>query len=295
MTIRDLGYRAYEGELRPASHNTWVLVRHGLARIWASWINKAVLFTSLFPVLGFALLALVRTSQFGRELPDIPPGAENSPGAWFLGSAGEWLRTLTGIQFWFFVTVITLRSGAGVIAEDLTHKSYQFYFAKPVTPAQYLVGRVGALAIAVFGTLFVPCLLLSWVLAALGPQDDVFATLGLALPAMLDAAIIALSVSALSIAVSALSRSRALTMMAWGAFVFVPTVLAMLVEGIADAEWLWVGSLAGLVWVVGDAIYKVPGDFSELRWFHAAPVLALLVVGAGYLALRRIRKAEVIT
>lgn len=297
MTIRDLGYRAYEGELLPASHNTWVLMRYGVWRIWGSWINKATVFISALPFLGLALLALVRFKTVGREMPVLPPeAAADGLGAWFLSpDAADWMRSLTGVQFWFFVTVLTLRSGAGVIAEDFTHKAYQFYFAKPVTPPQYLLGRTAALAIMIFGIVFVPNLLLSWVLAAVGPESQLFERLGLMLPALLDAAIIATSMSTLSVAVSALSKSRALTMMAWGALLFVPTVLAMLVEGITDSDWGWATSIPGLTWVVGDALYKVSGSFEELAWFHAAPALAALSAGGAYFALRRIQRAEVIT
>lgn len=295
MTVRDLGYRAYEGVLLPASHNTWVLLRYGLWRIWGSWINKLVVFCAGLPFLGLAIVAGLRFRIVGREMPDVPAGAD-ALSRWFLSpDAADWLRTLTGMQFWFFVTVLTLRSGAGVIAEDFTHKAYQFYFAKPVTPVQYLVGRASALGVIIFGVVFVPSLFLVFVLAGLGPEDQVLERMGLSLAALLDAAIIAASCSILSVAVSALSKSRALTMMVWGGVLFVPTVLAMLVQGITESEWMWAGSVPGLVWVVGDALYKTTERWHELQWFHAAPVLAVLVGGGLYLALHRIRQAEVIT
>ncbi|HEY8428243.1 MAG TPA: hypothetical protein VIL20_07705, partial [Sandaracinaceae bacterium] len=223
MTVRDLGYRAYEGQLLPASHNTWVLLRYGLWRIWGSWINKAVVFCAGLPLMALAILAFARFRLIGREMPDLPANAD-AISRWFLSpDAADWVRSLTGIQFWFFVTVLTLRSGANVIAEDFTNKAYQFYFAKPVTPVQYLVGRAAALALFVFAVVFVPALLLIVVLAGLGPEDQVLERLGLALAALLDGAIVAASCSLLAVAVSALSKSRALTMMAWGGILFVPT------------------------------------------------------------------------
>jgi hypothetical protein len=295
MTVRDLGYRAYEGELLPASHNTWVLLRYGLARIWASWINKLTVFGAILPFLGLALMAGIRFATFGRELPELPVG-ESGFGRWFLDpDAASWLRSLTAAQFWFCITIVTLRSGAGVIAEDYTHRAYQFYFAKPVTPVQYLIGRASALALFLFSLVFVPTLFLTVVLAGTGPEDQVLERIGLILPAFLDAAIIAICCSLLSVAVSALSKSRALTIMAWGSLLFVPTVLALLVEGITDSEWVWLASPPGLLWVVGDALYKVHQDWTHLAWYHAAPVLAVLTVGGTYLALLRISKAEVIT
>lgn len=294
MPIRDLGYRAYEGELRAPSRNLWVMMRHGLWRIWGSWLNKFVIFFCWIPLLVLGLLALVRYGSLGPELPEIPAQAVG-PARWFLSPPAVWLRTLTGIQFWFFASILTIRSGAGLISEDLNNRAYQFYFAKPVTPFQYLAGRTGALAFVVFLVVFVPVALLGLIMMSTGPESERLERLGLLLPALFDGVVIAVSMSALAVATSALSRSRALTLTSWVLLLFVPFALAHLVEGIGNYEWVFALSLPGQLWSIGDALYKVEGTWDELRWFHTAPVLVASVVGAGYAALQRIRRAEVIT
>src|SRR5690606_32588129 len=138
------------------------------------------------------------------------------------------------------------------IAEDFTNRAYQFYLAKPVTPLQYIAGRALALALFLFSLVAIPTVLLTIVLAVVGPQDRLVEHIGLLLPAVLDAAIISVSCAVLSIAISALSKSRALTMMAWGVVLFVPAVLASLIEGMTEHEWGWAASPAGLLWVIGD-------------------------------------------
>src|SRR5690606_6099660 len=146
----------------------WVLTRYGIARIWGSWINRLAVFGTVLPVLVLCALALFRVALLdGRELPPVSP-EEAGDVPWMAASPAVWLRTLTGIQFWFVVTVVTLRSGAGVIAEDFTNRAYQFYFSKPVTPLQYIVGRAAALAIFLFALVSIPTALLGMVLAALG-------------------------------------------------------------------------------------------------------------------------------
>ncbi|MGE0787715.1 MAG: hypothetical protein AB7S26_18715 [Sandaracinaceae bacterium] len=294
MTVRDLGYRAYEGELLPASHNTWVMVRHGLFRIWGSWVNKLVLFFFWVPFLLFALLAFVRWGAGGWGPQEIPEEASDF-GRWFMGEPQVWLRTLTGTQFWFFATLVTLRSGAGVISEDLNNKAYQFYFAKPVTPIQYLAGRAGALAIFVYIVLFVPVALMIALLIGLSPEELRLERAGLFLPAILDTAIVALVLSVLSVATSAVSKSRALTLTAWVLALVVPFALALLVEKIGDVEWAHVVSVPGLLWALGDGIYRVESNWSELHWYYAAALLAAITFAAGYSAYYRIARAEVIT
>ena len=293
MTVRDLGYRAYEGELNPPSQNFWVMVRHGMWRIWGSWLNRFVLIFFWLPAAVLIFMAWVRFTQVGPELPPLPDDASGL-GAWFMSPPGVWLRTLTGIQFWFFATLVTIRSGAGVISSDLNNRAYQFYFAKPLTPIQYLTGRAGALAIWIFGLIFVPCAALALVFVGVGTEEARLERFGLLLPAFFDAAMIAITMSTLSVATSALSRSRALTLTAWSLLLFVPFILAFLIQGIANVDWAFVISIPGVLWSVGDALYKVSGDWEQLKWFHGAPILVVAVGAAVYGAIHRIGRAEVI-
>ena len=59
MTIRDLGYRGYEGDRLSPSHNTLVLLRHGIRRAWASWLVKIAIFCFWIPMLCFGFRTLV--------------------------------------------------------------------------------------------------------------------------------------------------------------------------------------------------------------------------------------------
>jgi len=115
------------------------------------------------------------------------------------------------------------------------------------------------------------------------------------LPALFDSAVIAVSMSTLAVATSALSKSRALTLTAWALILFVPFILAFLIETIGDVEWVFAISLPGALWSVGDALYKVDSSWDHLEWFHTAPILAIAVGGASYGAMRRLRGAQVIT
>ena len=92
MTVRDLGYRAYEGELRPASQNVWVMLRYGLWRIWGSWMNRLVVFFFWLPFVLYAGMAW-------RE----PLVAALTAGC----------LALTRLRNWPFLAVATLAGSAG--------------------------------------------------------------------------------------------------------------------------------------------------------------------------------------
>lgn len=286
MAIRDLGYRPYEGARLPASHNTWVLLRHGARRAWGSWLVKLAVFGGFLPAL-FAVAAVGIAFWFGQQMGEGGPRGD-------LVEAPKMMRLLFDVQLWLFLTMITLGAGAGAIAEDLTYRAFQFYFAKPVTPEQYLSGRVAAVAIYCVVFTFLPALLVITTVVATALPEARLEKAGLVLPALLLSLVIGPVLAVASVAVSSLSKSRALTMSAWLLILIVPHVIASIVAGIGEWPWLKLTSLPALLGVVGDAFFKIERE-DALRWYHAAPVLAGVVVAGVALALYRLRRAEVIT
>lgn len=282
MAIRDLGYQPYEGERLPPSHNTQVMLRHGLSRAWGSWLVRIAAFLCWVPlVVSLALVGF----QFYAANQGIP--VEDFDAGGFVHGLYKW-------QLWAFVTLVTLGAGSGAIAEDFTFKAFQFYFAKPVTVTQYLAGRISAVGIWCFLLTFVPAAMLILALVGTGPEEQLLERLGLLLPALMHSALIAAVCAIASVAVSAMSKSRALTMSAWILVFFVPHVLAFIVFLVGDWPWLELISIPALLSHVGDALFRIPPE-SDLRWFHALPILGAVCVGGLTYASLRLRSAEVIT
>jgi hypothetical protein len=196
-------------------------------------------------------------------------------------------------QFWVFVSMISVGAGAAVIAEDTAFKAFSFYFAKPVTPPQYLGGRVAAVAIFCFLVAFIPALLLTLTIVGFSPAELRLERTGVILPALLYSLLISIVVSTASVGLSALSSSRALTMTAWLCLLLIPHVIALIVDAIADWPWLYLLSIWEMLSVVGDALFKIEPT-TDLRFWHALPVLVVVTVGGIALAYRRVRSAEVI-
>jgi ABC-type transport system involved in multi-copper enzyme maturation permease subunit len=285
MSVRDLGYRAYDGQRLPASHNTWVMTRHSLRRAWSSWLVKLPVFfcggTSV--VLGiYYLVAGVLVSQQTGEPFDAAP----------------LVRSLVTTQMWLFVPFVALGAGAGAIAQDAVHRAFQFYFAKPVTPAQYLFGRVSAVAFFSALVVVVPGVLLILLMVGYGaPTPEVrLERAGYLLPFLLSTALLSLVMASVSVGFSSLSKSRALTMSSFILVLVVPHVIAGAISLLAKTDWVFLVSLPGLLDVVFDALFKSPREPEDhLLWWHAAPVLAAATGGSLYLAHHRLTRAEVIT
>jgi hypothetical protein len=288
MAIRDLGYRPYEGERLPASNNTKVLLRHGLSRAWGSWLLKIAAFTAWVPAIVAMVYLGVMTWILQQQLAQMPAGGEIPP-----PPGAEFVKGLFWWQFWFFLSLVGIGAGASAIAEDIKFKAFAFYFAKPVTPPQYLVGRIVAVGSWCFLLTLVPALLVVAMLTGISPEEMRVEQAGLAIPALLYSLLLSIVVSTASIGVSALSDSRALTMSAWLVLLFIPQVLAAIVNAIADWPWLYLISIYELLSVCGDALFRIEAP-NDLRWYYALPILAAVVVGGVAVAFRRVRDVEVI-
>ncbi len=285
MSLRDLGYRPYEGERLPPSHNAWVLFRYGVSRAWASVLVKLSAFFGWVPgaigLLGVGLFFYLERKGQVADPDQVHPE--------------QWVARLLYAQMWLFGFAVSLGAGAGAIAEDFTYKAFQFYFAKPVTPLQYLFGRVLAVAALVFALCFLPSLFLVGGLALAAPPELRLEWASLFFPALVQSLAIAVVLAAASVGVSAVSKSRALTMSSWILLLLVPHVVATVVDALGDFPWLRLASIFGMLDVVGDALLHVERAESELEWYHAVVALAAWVVGSVTLALHRLRDAEVIT
>jgi hypothetical protein len=285
MTIRDLGYKPYEGARLPPSNNSWVMLRQGLARAWASWLVKIAVFLSIFPPL-IACLAVGALRYLASQMGQSEETVE-------LGSRA--LRELFRYETWLVVSLVTFGAGAAAIAEDLTFKALQFYFSKPVTPLQYLVGRVSAIAILLFAMTFLGGLFVVLIAGVTAQPEHRVDDFGLLAPMLVYSLVLSLFMASASVSVSCLSPSRALTMSAWGLLFVVPHVIASIVDGIANGDfpWLFLASFTGLLGTVADALFKVETE-SDLEWFHAAPILLGLAVLGLWGAHERLRHAEVV-
>ncbi len=285
MSLRDLGYRPYEGERLSPAHNSWVLFRYGVARAWASVLVKLSAFFGWVPgalgLVGVAIFYYMSRNGAVANADDVHPE--------------QWVAMLLAAQMWLFGAPVSLGAGASAIAEDFTYRAFQFYFAKPVTPTQYLLGRVSAVSMLVFALCFGPALFLVTGFALAAPEGLRLEWGGLVFPALVQSIAIAAVFGAASVGVSSISKSRALTMSTWILLLLVPHVVAAVVDALGDFPWLRLASIPAMLDILGDALLHVDGDAGgPLAWYHALVALAVWTAGSATLALHRLRNAEVI-
>src|SRR5438309_1203500 len=129
MPIHDQGYRRYGGDKAPRGQAWMVIARNGIRHMLGKRAFFGLLLISWFPF-------FVRAVQIYA--------AANLPQAAFLTPTKKTFHQFLEQQS-FFVFVITVYVGAGLIANDRRANALQIYLSKPLTRWEYIIGKLSVL------------------------------------------------------------------------------------------------------------------------------------------------------
>jgi ABC-2 type transport system permease protein len=279
MPIHDQGYQRYGGN-RVQTGSAWqVIAAAGL---------RTVLVQRKF--LGLMLLAwapfLVRTVQ--------AYAAANIPQASILALKPETFREFLETQA-FFVFVITIFVGSGLIAADRRANALQLYLAKPLTRWEYVAGKMAVLFTLLIAVTFLPAVLLLLVQIGFAGSFTFLTSNLYLIPAItLYALAQVLLASTTMLALSSLSKSSRFVAVMYAGLIFFTAALFQAVRGITGSSvfaWLSPGDSLELL---GDAIFRLPLRYDLPLW-AATLVVVGLMVASGLILERRVRAVEIVS
>ena len=209
--IHDLGYKRYLGTRRPQSTRWRVIVRNQVSTAWKTWWRYKL-------ALGWAVVTFL--SVLGVILFMYQNAAFLEPvmkRVGFKGNAYDFLIALFSIQgFCRAAFLAGLTGAAGAIAADAQVGAFTFYFARPVRPMDYVLGKLGGLFLLMSFLITVPLFALTCVRVGLSTDTDAMIA---ALPrlgsALLTGTLGALLFAALPLAISSMIAKRSYAIGAW--------------------------------------------------------------------------------
>ncbi len=217
-----------------------------------------------------------------------------------------YLLTIKVQMFW--VLVIVARVGPGLIAKDLKTRALPIYFAKPVTPMTYIVGKWLVVAAFIAVVMLAPNVL-SLIIGSLitGGLHTYAQTLDLGLDLFVSGAVVCVVGGAIILALSSLTSDHRYVAVAWLAVCFIPVLAQRIVDDTLPAAvttgWLGCLSLRDDIVIVTEWLFGVrraweasslpPEAFSQalvkpVNPAYAAVVLAGCTAGAFWLCYRRV-------
>ena len=195
----------------------------------------------------------------------------------------------------FFVFIVTIYVGAGLIANDRRANALQIYLSKPLMRTEYIFGKAAILFAFILFVTLIPGLLLL-LLQVLFAGSFAFLTKNLFLfPAIAVAAVLQAILSTFTmLALSSLSKSARYVGILYAGILFFTTAIYHVMLAITGSTRLsWISLSANLTQVV-DVIFRL-----KPRYATPWPVSLIVILGLVALSIsileRRVRGVEVVT
>jgi ABC-2 type transport system permease protein len=279
VPIHDQSYRRIDRAAGTDTHAWLIITRTGIRAMLGKRAFLALVLAAWIPF-------LVRAAQLYA--------AANVPQASFLAPTAATFRQFLRQQD-LFVFLVTVYVGAGLIANDRRTNALQIYLSKPITRADYILGKLGVIAIVLLLITWLPAVVLLLVQVSFaGNFTFVGANLFL-FPAITAFSVLEIAVASISmLALSSLSTSPRFAGILYAGLIFFSQALFVVLNvATRDSRWSWL-SMPNNVIQVGDWLFGIPLR-SGPPWPTQLVILVLLAAIAGAVLVRRVRGVEVVT
>jgi ABC-2 type transport system permease protein len=279
MPIHDQSYRRYRGGRAMPGQAWTVIARAGMLTMIRKRAFLGLLLFAWFPFIVRAVQIYVTA---------------NYPQVAMFAPTAETFRQFLEQQD-FFVFVVTIYAGAGLIANDRRANALQIYLSKPLMRSEYIAGKAAILFGFLMFVTFVPAILLLLLQVMFAGSFEFLKKNLFLFPAITVASLLqAMLATFTMLALSSLSKSSRYVGILYAGIIFFTAAIygAMLaITGSTKLSWLSLGS--NLLQVV-DVIFRL-----KPRYATPWPVSLIVIVGLIALAIsvleRRVRGVEVVT
>jgi ABC-2 type transport system permease protein len=279
MPIHDQSYRRYAGGKAVPGWAWTVIAKAGIKQMLR---KRAFLGLLLLSSAAF----IVRAVQLYI--------AANVPQAALLAPTAETFREFLENQN-FFVFVVTVYVGAGLIANDRRANALQIYLSKPLMRTEYIAGKAAILFTFLMLVTWVPAILLVLLqIMFYGTFTFVKANLFL-FPAITVAALLQVFVATFTmLALSSLSKSsRYVAILYTGIIFFTLAVYGVMVVITGSTKMSYLSVTANLTQVI-DVIFRLKPRYATPWPVSLTVILGLIALSISILE-RRVRGIEVVT
>ena len=279
MPIHDQSYRHYGGGRAIPGKSWTVIAWAGILTMIRKRIFIGLLLMSMGPFVVVAGRAWVSANY--PQMSMLAPSAET------FRQYLEWQG--------FFIFIITVWAGAGLIANDRRANALQIYLSKPLMRSEYIAGKLAVLFGFLMLVTFVPAMLLLFLKVAFDGNFTFLKNNLFLVPAITVGSLIQVSVAAfLMLALSSLSKSaRYVGILYVGITFFTSTVYLLLNAITGSSRIAWI-SINNNVLQVVDVVFRVKPRFG-VPWQVSLLVLIGVVVISISILERRVRGVEVVT
>jgi ABC-2 type transport system permease protein len=291
MAVYKRTYKGYEGQLTPEWSRFLILPRYAWASLFKQRFLLILFVVCFFYPLGCAVFLYFNANL--QTLASVLPGG--GAGLKGLDIGGSFFNIFTATQG-SFAFILTSFIGPGLISPDLANNALPLYFCRPFSRTEYVLGKLGVVAILLSFITWIPGLLLFLMQWSLSPDSKWFEQNSwLAASIFLGNLVWILLISLLSLAISAWVRWKVIAGSALLLIFFLGAGLSAAINAVmrtTKGEWIDIGANISRVWA---ELFRLKlGDSEtisvEEAWVSLFAALALCL----WLLWKKIRAYEVI-
>jgi hypothetical protein len=277
--IHDQSYRRYAGDRRPPGRAWTVIAMTGIRTVLARKLFMGILFVAWIPFIVRAIqIYLFTVYPTTAQILAVDP------------------RTFMQFiqQQSFFVFLVTVYVGAGLIARDRRANALQIYLSKPLLRMEYIGGKLTILAALLLFITLLPALLLVILQIAFSGSLQLLRDHPFVVPAVVLASLLIVIVSSFAmLALSSLSKSTRYVAIMYTGVIFFTDSMFEVMRAITDSSrgaWISFGAnIENITYVM----FRQPARYETPVIVSVFVLLGLLAVCISVLE-RRVRGVEIV-
>jgi len=284
MAIYRRSYRSYTGPLTSTSSRWLVLFRYARRNLFRSKVQTGLFVLCFFyPLACLVVIYLAHSASFLQKI-GIPSALISVDNTFFFR-----FMTAQGV----LAFLMTAFAGPGLISPDLANGAMPLYFCRPVSRAEYVLGKSSALAVLLSQITWIPGLILFAIQASLAGAGWTFSNLWIALSLIISSLLWITLLCLLAMALSAWVKWRIVAGALLLAVMFFGAGFGQAINVVLRTDFGYLFNVAYLMGTIWNALFQIDSD-------HAIPVaeaaFALLAYCGVCLALlmRKVRAYEVV-
>jgi ABC-2 type transport system permease protein len=238
MAVYKRRYSSYTGSLTPEWSRFFVLTRYAFADLFKSRFFVLLLVLSMVPCLFFASYIFIANNKTVQLLMQVRSA------------------DLFKVESQYFVVIMIVQTQAAfllncwvgpiLIAGDLTSGALPLFLSRPFARGDYVLGKLAVLGLLLSAVTWVPGLLLFSLQAGLAKNGWIWSHLWMVVPILTCSAIWILTLSVISLAVSAWVKLRIVATSVIFILFFIPAGLGEMFNAVMGTYW---GALLNLTFM----------------------------------------------
>jgi ABC-2 type transport system permease protein len=279
MPLFEIGYRRYEGERTHERLRWWPIARQGWSLALRAKLLRRLMLVAYLPILYFApvFFFIGRITDPDSVIPRGPVRdmAQEMLGSELIKQLHEHPTAVRGavwaIVFTLFATSIQLVLaalvaavvGPSLISQDMRSKAFLLYFSRPISSADYLLGKAAALGGLVAAVTVLPSLVLYFLSIVFSPSlSTILHTAPVLLDVVLAGLAVVVPVTLVLLTLSSLTKQARFAAIAWAVLVGFGFLFHHVIQAtheLRTATWPRMCSLLETIRAAQLAAFDVPG------------------------------------